>query len=68
MYKINLKNKIYTSYSSETDMTTIFEDKFSNDGSVASTEVKGFYFGKPTEELTKQFYGKIKAEYYNHSR
>lgn len=44
MYKINLKNKIYTSYSSETGMTTIFEDKFLNDGSVASTEVKGFYF------------------------
>lgn len=65
MDKINLKNKkeVYTSYSSETDMTTIFEDRFTNDGNIASTEVKGFYFGKPTQELTKEYYGKTKAEY-----
>lgn len=52
---------IYTAYVPETDMTFILEDILRIDGEVASTEVKGFYFGEPNDEATKEFYGKIKA-------
>lgn len=56
------KKIIYTSYNNMLDITVIFEDTEIN-GKITATEVKGFYFGKPSEEDTKKFYGKLKAEY-----
>jgi hypothetical protein len=54
--------QIFEVYSSEYDITTIFEDTYEN-GEIVSTEVVGFYFGEPFAEATKQFYGKRKAEF-----
>ena len=54
--------KIHTCYSSNTDITFIIEEVFKNNEPV-SMEVKGFYFGEPNEEKTKQFYGDLKAEF-----
>lgn len=54
-------NKIvYGVYASGEDMTFIIEDTWEND-KLISTEVKGFYFGKPNETGTKTFYGNLKA-------
>ena len=55
-----MNKTIYETYSPDTDMTFILEDTFKDDDLI-STEVKGFYFGKPNDEYTKQFYGKMKA-------
>lgn len=65
MEENNFTKKIYMSYSAETDITTIFEDIFTLDGEIKSTEIKGFYFGKPTKVLTEQYYGKTKAVFCN---
>lgn len=43
-------------------MTFILEDTYENED-VISVEVKGFYFGEPDEKLTKQYYGKVKADF-----
>jgi len=48
---------IYTAYSSETDITFIMEDKGN------TTAVVGFYYGQPDETSTKEFYGKLVAEF-----
>jgi hypothetical protein len=53
---------IYQAYSSENDMTTIFEEVYET-GKLESVEVKGFYYGKPNNEAKEQFYGKLKAEF-----
>lgn len=54
--------QIWTIYSKEYDITTIFEDTF-KDGEMVSTEVVGFYFGEEDADATKQFKGKRKAEF-----
>ena len=54
--------KIFTGYCPERDMTFIMKDTIT-DGKEVSTEVVGFYFGGLDEQLTKQFTGKLKAEY-----
>jgi hypothetical protein len=54
--------EVYGVYSAESDMTFIMED-VSVDGEPVSSEVKGYYFGKPEEELIQQYYGKTKVNY-----
>ena len=49
--------EIYTVYSQNGDMTFIIEDK------CYTTSVVGFYYGEPDEESTKEFYGKLTAEF-----
>lgn len=66
-YKLKAGNestieKIFTGYCPEHDMTFILKDTITN-GKEVSTEVIGFYFGGPDEQLTKRFTGKLKAEY-----
>lgn len=56
------RKEIYTCYAPSADMTFIMEDTYKGENCI-STEVKGFYFGKPDNEATKQFYGDLKAEY-----
>lgn len=56
------EKKIYTCYASKDDITFIMEDTY-KDGKVILTEVKGFYYGEPEEEATKQFYGDLKATF-----
>ena len=53
---------IEAAYSEETDMTFILEEVYTDD-EIKSTEIKGFYYGRPNEKDTKQFYGSLKAEY-----
>jgi hypothetical protein len=53
---------IYTTYSTETDMTFILLDTL-KDNKVISTEVKGFYFGGEDSSKTKEYYGKLKADF-----
>lgn len=59
-----VETSIFTVYSKEADITTIFKDttRCSN-GSMVSTEVIGFYFGAPNEEDTERFTGSLKATY-----
>ena len=57
-----MRTEIYTTYAQDTDITFIMEDVW-NGQELVSTEVKGFYFGEPCEENTKEFYGGLKAEF-----
>jgi hypothetical protein len=62
----NLKVEIETAYSPETDMTFILKETIkivNGEEECISTEVKGFYYGEPDEDATKEFYGKLKADY-----
>lgn len=54
--------KVYQGYSDELDITTIFEDTLIAD-EVVSTEIKGFYYGRPDNEGLESFYGKSKATF-----
>lgn len=56
------EKKIYTCQARNDDITFIMEDTY-KDGEIVSTEVKGFYYGEPDEEATKQFYGDLKATF-----
>lgn len=58
-----MKQAIFTAYAAETDMTFIMKEMLDSDGEVKSTEVIGWYYGGPDEEDTKNFIGKLKAEY-----
>lgn len=59
-----VETSIFTVYSKEADMTTIFKDTVRcSNGSMVSTEVVGFYFGEPNEEDTEQFIDSLKATY-----
>ena len=63
--KITIKSitEITTAYSAEGDMTFILRETTRPNGEPISTEVVGFYYGEPDEESTKNFIGKLKAEY-----
>ncbi len=53
---------LYTAYSEERDMTFIMEDVIKGEEYI-STECKGFYYGKPDDKLTKDYYGILKENY-----
>jgi len=53
---------IHQGYSGELDITTIFEDTLIAE-SIISTEVKGFYYGRPDTEGMESYYGKLKATF-----
>ena len=57
-----MRTEIYTTYAPDTDTTFILEDVW-NGEDLVSTEVKGFYYGAPNEDDTKEFYGGLKAEF-----
>lgn len=54
---------IYTVYAKADDITFIMEETKTEAGT--KVEVKGFYYGEPTEEFTKQFYGCTVAHFEN---
>lgn len=56
------KYRVEAAYSEEYDITTILEVCEFGD-KILSTEVVGFYEGKPNSEATAKYYGKLKAEY-----
>ena len=51
------KGKITTAYCKKDDLTFILKE------TPTSMEVVGFYFGEPNEQCTKQYTGKLKAEF-----
>lgn len=57
-----MRTEIYTIYSKESDITFIMEDIYISE-TLISTEVKGFYFGEPKDEYTKEYYGELKADF-----
>ena len=53
-----------TAYSTDTDTTTIFKEvSRRSNNTLVSTEVIGFYFGKPNKKDTERFAGSLKAVY-----
>lgn len=60
----NVIKDVYSVYSEEGDMTFIMEDIIDKTNeSFISSEVKGFYFGRPSNKDDQYFYGKLKATY-----
>lgn len=57
------KSNIETIYVPEKDMTIIFEETTDDNDNPTSTEIKGFYYGSPSDDETKKFTGKLKATY-----
>lgn len=49
-------------YAPDSDITFIVEDTMVNNECI-QTQVVGFYYGKPDEELTKKYYGRTRVEY-----
>lgn len=61
--KVENKSNIETVYVPEKDMTIIFEETTDDNDNPTSTEIKGFYYGSPSDDETKKFTGKLKATY-----
>lgn len=56
--------EVFTAYSEEHDITTIFKDTHRcANSTLVSTEVIGFYFGRPCDSDTETFSNSIKAMY-----
>jgi hypothetical protein len=51
---------IYTVYAEKDDLTFIMEEEEKNGKIIV--KVIGFYYGEPSEELTKEYTGKLVAE------
>ena len=61
-----MKNtKLRTCYAQSDDMTFICREEYDADGNAISTEVVGFYYGEPEDELTKIYADNLRAEYLN---
>lgn len=62
-----IETEYEVAYADNTDMTFILKHRmWYLDGrveSMVSTEVVGFYFGKPDSKSTMQFIGKLKATF-----
>lgn len=56
-----MRSEIYTVYADFSDMSFIMEDTYKDD-KLISTEVKGFYYGEPKDDYTKEYYGELKAD------
>ena len=58
-----MKTEIVATYAPDTDITFILREEYEENGDPISTEVVGFYYGKPDEKLTNEFNGKVKANF-----
>ena len=54
--------EIVTTYAPDTDITFILRETYEN-GEPLSTEVVGFYYGGPDDNLTNEYNGSLKAVY-----
>jgi len=61
--RLNNVKTIYNVYSESSDMTFIMQDILENTTKLISTEVIGFYYGKPDINSTEQYIGSLKAKY-----
>lgn len=56
--------EIVATYAPDMDMTFILRETYSDEQNIwISTEVVGFYYGEPNNDLTQQHVGKLKAVY-----
>ena len=55
--------EIYTAYTPYNDITFIMKDTLDENGEPRKTEVAGWYYGEPDEKTTRDFIGKLAAEY-----
>lgn len=55
--------EVYGIYAPDHDITFVMEEYFTDDGEPISLEVKGFYYGEPTELDNKTFYGDLRANF-----
>lgn len=53
--------KVYDIYQERHGITFIMEECLTKDGEPISLEVKGFYYGEPTDLDNRTFYGDFKA-------
>lgn len=58
-----MKTCIENAYCYEYDITFIMECTFDENNDCHSIEVKGFYYGTPTDEANKQYYGYLKCTF-----
>lgn len=58
-----MRKSVYGIYAPDHDITFVMEEYFTDDGEPVSLEVKGFYFGEPTEIDNETFYGDLKADF-----
>lgn len=62
--KTGLAKKVYHTYSQESDMTFILEDTMNMDTeALVKVEIKGFYYGEPSDDLTEKYYGELVVEF-----
>ena len=56
--------EIVATYAPDMDMTFILRETYSDEQNIwISTEVVGFYYGEPNNDLTQQHVGQLKAVY-----
>ena len=55
--------EIITTYAPDTDMTFILRESYSGE-ELVSTEVVGFYYGEPDDNLTQYYIGNLKAVFH----
>lgn len=58
-----MKKIVYGIYAPDHNITFVMEKYFTDNGEPISLEVKGFYYGEPTEFDNKTFYGDLKADF-----
>lgn len=58
-----MKTTLEAIFVERSDITFLMEHVTDSKGEAVSTEVVGFYYGKPDEEGNKMYRGKTKAEY-----
>ena len=58
-----MKKAVYGIYAPDYDITFVMEECCADDGEPISLEVKGFYYGEPTEHDNKTFYGDLIAHF-----
>jgi hypothetical protein len=58
-----MKKELYSVYAKEDDITFVMEDTINENGKITAVECVGFYYGEPTEEDTRFFKGKLKADF-----
>ena len=57
------RQDIYGIYSHEYDFTTIMVETYNENGQKLTSEVVGWYHGKPDDILTAMYYGKLKCDH-----
>ena len=58
-----MKTIVYGIYAPDHDITFVMEEKCTDDNEPYSLEVKGFYYGEPTDADNKVFYGDLIAHF-----